>query len=135
MTKVIITSGKRKRAVAQAKLVEGTGKILFNRVPLAFVNPEMLRLRLLEPLLLASKYADKVNVVLTVHGGGLTGQIDAARLALARALLIYAKNSDVLKKTFLAYDRQLLVADIRRKEPRKPNRHGKARAKVQKSYR
>ncbi|MEM4366460.1 MAG: 30S ribosomal protein S9, partial [Candidatus Woesearchaeota archaeon] len=40
-----------------------------------------------------------------------------------------------LQQAFLSYDRALLVSDIRKKEERKPNRHGKARAKVQKSYR
>ena len=50
------------------------------------------------------------------------------------ALVGYTKN-DKLKEIFLNYDRNLLVADVRRKEPSKPNRHGQARSKVQKSYR
>ena len=52
----------------------------------------------------------------------------------AKALVEYSKNSK-LKEQFLEYDRNLLVADVRRKEPAKPNRHGQARAKRQKSYR
>ena len=44
-------------------------------------------------------------------------------------------KSDRLKEAFLKYDRTMLVADVRRKEPSKPNRHGKARSKRQKSYR
>jgi ribosomal protein S9 len=53
-------------------------------------------------------------------------------LAIARALVEKDKK---LKEVFLDYDRQLLVADVRQKESAKPNSHGKARAKRQKSYR
>ena len=62
----------------------------------------------------------------------IKGQADAVRLAIGRALVQYNAG---LRQTLLDYDRQLLVADIRRKESAKPNSHGQARAKVQKSYR
>lgn len=135
MNKPIVASGKRKRAIARATLSEGSGKVVFNRRPLEYVQPEMLRLRLSEPLLLAEKYAPHVDIQIHVHGGGPTGQIDAARVAVGRALLLYSKHNELLKRAFLEYDRQLLVPDIRRKEKRKPNCHGRARSKVQKSYR
>jgi REP element-mobilizing transposase RayT len=51
-----------------------------------------------------------------------------------RKHLEYSK-SERLKDKFMKYDRTLLVADVRRKEAHKPNRHGKASAKVAKSYR
>ena len=135
MNNVILVSGKRKRAVARAAVREGCGKVRMNNIPLENIEPEMLRLRLIEPLRLAPEYASKVNIDVTVQGGGSTGQIDAARLAIARGLLAFSKENVVLRKTFLDYDRQLLVADIRRKEKRKPNTRGKARSKRQKSYR
>ena len=135
MSKTIITSGKRKRAIARATIKPGTGKVKFNRVLLVNVQPELLRLRLMEPLLLAEKYSEQVDINVIVNGGGATGQIDAARLAIGRGLLEFSKQNEGLKKIYLDYDRQLLVADIRRKEKRKPNCHGKARAKRQKSYR
>ena len=85
-----------------------------------------------EPVILAGDVATKANVRINVHGGGVSSQAEACRLALARALVEFDKK---LEKTFLEYDRQLLVADVRRKETRKPNTHGKARSKRQKSYR
>ena len=46
-----------------------------------------------------------------------------------------AEYNEALKDVYEEYDRHLLVADVRRKETRKPNRQGKARSKRQKSYR
>lgn len=135
MSKAIVVSGKRKRAVARATVKDGKGKVRINKIPLANMEPEMLRLRVTEPLRLASGYASKVDIDVTTFGGGATGQVDAARLAIARGLLAYSNNNVDLRKTFLDYDRQLLVADIRRREKRKPNTCGKARSKRQKSYR
>jgi small subunit ribosomal protein S9 len=92
----------------------------------------MARLRIEEPLILAGDFVNKLSISVSVKGGGVTSQADAARLAIAKAL---AEYNESLRQVFLDYDRQLLVADVRRKETRKPNSHGKARAKRQKSYR
>jgi small subunit ribosomal protein S9 len=130
----IITSGKRKRAVARAMLTEGSGKILVNNKD--YKTLQMFdRLKIEEPLRIAEKIIGKINfdIKVNVRGGGEKGQIDAARLALAKAISKFA-NSPELTKAFLAYDRHLLVADVRRKEPRKPG-DSKARAKRQTSYR
>ena len=132
--KNINTSGKRKRAIARATLKQGNGFVRINRVPIDFIEPKMSRLKLREPLILAGDAANKVDIDVHVIGGGITSQAEASRLAIAKALVDFTK-SDKLKETFLNYDRNLLVADVRRKEPAKPNRHGQARAKVQKSYR
>jgi len=91
----------------------------------------MARLKLREPLILSGNIAQEVNININVKGGGIMSQTDAARLALARALVKYNKK---LEKVFSEYDRHLLIADVRRKEPCKPN-ISKARAKRQKSYR
>lgn len=130
--KIIHTSGKRKSAVARATLRPGTGRITMNNRLLDTWGSQLLRMRIREPLLLASKHADKVDIALTTAGGGSTGQADAARLAIGRALV---ELDEKLQPVLLDYDRMLLVADVRRKEPAKPNSHGKARAKRQKSYR
>ena len=132
--KNIHTSGKRKRAIARATLKQGNGLIRINQMPLEFFEPKMSRLKLMEPLILAGDVVDKVNIDINVSGGGVTSQAEASRLAISKALVDFTK-SDKLKETFLNYDRNLLVADIRRKEAAKPNRHGQARSKVQKSYR
>ena len=73
----------------------------------------------------------KLNFEIRVQGGGINGQADAIRLAIARALV---EHQPKLKKTFYDYDRLLLVADVRRKETRKPN-DSKLGAARQKSYR
>ena len=73
------------------------------------------------------------DVSIDVKGGGEKGQVDAARVALARGIVEFSKSKE-LSKAYLAYDRNLLIADIRRKEPRKPG-DSKARAKRQTSYR
>lgn len=130
--KNIITSGRRKQSIARAVLSEGKGKVTINHISLKSFNPEMSRLKIMEPLMLAGDVASKVNIDILVRGGGFINQADAARLAVARALVVY--NSK-LKEIFLDYDRQLLVADIRVKEVGKPNHHGQARARTQTSYR
>lgn len=130
--KIIVASGKRKTAIAKATLKEGTGKVKINRVPVAIYEPRFYRLRIQEPLVLADEVISKVDIDIKVTGGGPMSQADAARLAIARAL---AEHSAKLKQVFLNYDRQLIVADVRLKEQHKPNTHGAARSKKQKSYR
>ena len=99
------------------------------------------RLRIEEPIRIAKEImgeeTGKFNIFVKVSGGGKEGQIEASRLAIARALVEAAKDSgksEQLRKAYLAYDRNLLVADTRRKEACKPG-DSKARAKRQKSYR
>ena len=131
MKENIITKGKRKRAIARAILSNGTGIIKINSQALASFGTELSRMRISEPLVLAGDLVKSIDLDVQVRGGGINGQTDAARLAIARALVGFDKK---LKKTFDEYDRLLLVADVRRKEVRKPN-DSKARAKRQKSYR
>jgi small subunit ribosomal protein S9 len=132
--KVIHISGTRKKAIARATLREGKGYVRMNKQLLSTIEPELVRLRIQEPLQLAKEYADKVNIDISVKGGGFQAQAEAARLAIARALLQYSKNNKQLKQDFLEYDRHLVVADVRTTEQNKPN-DSKARAKRQKSYR
>ncbi len=134
MKKAVHVSGKRKTAVARATAAPGKGNVTINKVPIEMTYPDLSKDRMLEPIQLAGSHAKKVDVSVNVFGGGIASQSDAARLAIAKALVAYTK-SEQLEETFLEYDRQLLVADVRRKEVHKPNRHGKARAKIQKSYR
>ena len=134
MIKSIYSSGKRKMAIARATLKQGKGLVKINNVPIDFIEPKMSRLKLREPLILAGDVANKVDIHVNVIGGGTTSQAEASRLAIAKGFVNFTK-SDKLKELFLNYDRNLLVADVRRKEVAKPNRHGQARSKIQKSYR
>jgi len=132
MVKIIHCSGKRKRAVARATLKPGKGKVRVNNKMLDVVYPKIAQLKIQEPLILAGSIANGVDIDVNVKGGGFISQAEAARLAIARTLVKYDKK---LEKNFLNYDRQLLVADVRRKEPHKPNTSKGARSKRQKSYR
>ncbi|MEK6848899.1 MAG: 30S ribosomal protein S9 [Nanoarchaeota archaeon] len=130
----IVVSGKRKTAVARATLMEGTGKIFVNGQ--SNISRDVFKkLMLSEPMRIAEEVLGKIefDAQVFVRGGGMESQIEAARLAIARALIATTK-SDKLKKAFLAYDKSLLIADVRRKEAYKPG-DSKARAKRQKSYR
>ena len=125
-------SGKRKRAVARATVKPGKGRVTINNLSLDEYGTPLGRERIKEPLILAGKAVEKLDVSVVSNGGGVSGQSDAIRLAIGRALAEYTPS---LREVFLGYDRTLLVADVRRKEARKPNSQGQARAKRQKSYR
>ncbi len=131
--KVVNTSGKRKTAVARATVVKGSGKVRINRTPLEIFEPRLARLKIEEPIYIAGKKAEKLDIAVTVAGGGIYGQADAVRTAIARGIIDYTEDGE-LKEQFLAYDRTLLVNDIRAKESKKPLGRG-ARKKRQKSYR
>ncbi|MEI7827600.1 MAG: 30S ribosomal protein S9, partial [Euryarchaeota archaeon] len=93
-----------------------------------------IRLRLREPLMLApEELVGKLDVSIKATGGGIWGQADAARTAIARGLVDWT-NDLSLKDLFLKQDRSLLVNDYRQKEPKKFGGRG-ARARRQKSYR
>lgn len=130
--KPIISVGKRKKSVARAVIKEGRGVIRINKTLLENVEPKMARMKIEEPLILAGELPKKYDIKINVYGGGVISQAEATRLAVAKSLV--AVNPK-LKQTFLNYDRNLLIADVRQREARKPNTHGNARGKVQKSYR
>jgi small subunit ribosomal protein S9 len=130
---VVNTSGKRKTAIAHATVKKGIGRIRINNKPVEIYEPEIARLKIMEPLRLAEQYIDKVDIDVNVHGGGFMGQANAARTAIARGLVSYTGDPN-LKLLFLSYDRTLLVNDTRIKETKKPLGRG-ARKKRQKSYR
>ena len=123
---------KEKDRKARATIKAGKGRVTVNGIALEHYGNPLSRARILEPIILAGKVADKLDISVTMNGGGISGQADAARLAIGRALAEHTSN---LRQVFLDYDRTLLVADVRRRESSKPNSQGQARAKRQKSYR
>jgi small subunit ribosomal protein S9 len=132
--KVVTTSGKRKTAIARATIKKGQGRIRVNKIPIEIHDPELARLKIMEPLILVGeKKVNKIDVRVKVAGGGIMGQADAARTAIAKGLVKYFDDKG-LKEMFLKHDRSLLVNDPRRKEPKHPLGRG-ARKKRQKSYR
>ncbi len=132
--KVLVVSGKRKTAVARAVVKQGAGRIRVNRTPVEIFEPEIARAKIMEPLLQAGDEIWKqVDMDIQTQGGGYMGQAEAARMAVANALLKWTKSSH-LKTVFTEYDRTMVAGDSRSKEPKKFGGPG-ARAKEQKSYR
>ncbi|MEM3551666.1 MAG: 30S ribosomal protein S9 [Candidatus Bathyarchaeia archaeon] len=132
--KVLVVSGKRKTAVARAVLKPGIGRIKVNMTPIEIYEPEIARQKIMEPLIQAGDEVWKqLDIDIKVSGGGYMGQAEAARMAVANALLKWTKSPQ-LRAKFIEYDRTMVVGDSRRKEPKKFGGPG-ARARDQKSYR
>lgn len=107
--------GRRKSATARARLFKGKGSIVINgKTADDYLNSnKTLLAELSDPLALVSKQKD-LDVSLLIRGGGLSGQVDAAKLAISKALSVM--NDDLrgtLKKA------QLLKRDSREKERKK----------------
>jgi small subunit ribosomal protein S9 len=130
---IVQTTGKRKQAIARATVRKGTGQVRINQQPLEIVEPEIVRQKIQEPLLMVGDRWKNLNIAVDVAGGGVMGQASAARTAVARGLLEWLKDP-ALTEMFKKYDRSLIVNDPRRKLPKRPGGRG-ARKRRQKSYR
>ena len=122
-------TGRRKSSVARVRIRAGEGKITINRKPLEeyFVNDQ--DQAAIKETLESAELAGKVDVLVRVSGGGLTGQSGAVRMGLARAIVSYDEAlHDGLR------DGGFLTRDSRMKERKKPGLRG-ARRGVQFSKR
>ncbi len=132
--KVVVVSGKRKTATARAVIKQGVGRVRINKTPIEIFEPAIAREKIMEPLLQAGEATWKqVDMDVKTQGGGYMGQAEAARMAIANALLKWTKSSH-LRTVFTEYDRTMVAGDARSKESKKVGGAG-ARAKEQKSYR
>ena len=108
------------------RLQQGKGLIKVNGKPLALMQPEILRFKVYEPVLILGldKFA-QVDIRVRVTGGGHTSQVYAIRQAIAKSIVAYYQKyvdeytKNQLKQALVQYDRTLLVADNRRCEPKK----------------
>lgn len=130
---IIQTTGKRKEAVARATIRKGVGRVYINDHPLEILEPEGVRQKIQEPILMVGDRWKNLDIDVNVQGGGIIGQASAVRTAVARALLAWLKDP-ALEEMFKHYDRSLIVNDPRRKLPKRPGGRG-ARKRRQKSYR
>ena len=122
-------TGRRKEAVARVRLVPGSGKITINdRTPIEYLRRETLAKHALHALTVTNTVG-KLDVVARVHGGGLSGQAGAVRMAIARAL---ATQDETLRG--LLGREGLLTRDARMKERKKYGQPG-ARKRFQFSKR
>ena len=108
------TTGRRKRAVARARLASGTGKLTVNGRPFEVYFPtDAQRMVVSEPLRVAEA-EEAYDVEASIHGGGVTGQAGALRMAIARSLVeLDPELRPALKKA------GLLTRDSRKKESKK----------------
>lgn len=122
-------TGRRKTSVARTRLYKGSGQIIINGRPLEDYFPRpTLRMIIRQPLKLV-KLEDKFDIKVNVRGGGMTGQAEAVRHGISRALLDYDPElRPVLKKA------GFLTRDPRAKERKKYGQKG-ARARFQYSKR
>jgi small subunit ribosomal protein S9 len=122
-------TGRRKTSTARVHLRQGTGQITVNNRPLdQYFGNEVLKMIIKQPLSL-TETNDKFDIMVTVDGGGPSGQAGAIRHGISRALQVY--NTELRKRLKKA---GLLTRDPRMKERKKYGQRG-ARARFQFSKR
>ena len=134
-SKHIQSSGKRKTAIARARLrYPAKGIVKINNIPLEIYEPELARMRIREVLEIANHpKLEKCDIQVKVKGGGKMSQTDAVRIALAKSITKFL-GTKAIERQFRNYDEALLSGDSRRTEP-KHFGGKKARARRQKSFR
>jgi len=126
---VVNALGRRKSAVARVYLTEGTGKITINKKDLTEYFPSTILQYVVKQPLNLLDVAEKYDIKVNLFGGGYTGQSQALRLAIARALVkINAEDKKALRtEGFMTRDPR----EVERKKPGQP----KARRRFQFSKR
>jgi len=131
--RVVVSTGKRKTSLAKATIKDGTGRIRINGSPLEIQQPELARMRIMEPLILFGEGWKRYDIRVRTKGGGFMSQADAVRMAIATGLVRMSQDFEARSK-MIEHDRTMLVGDPRRTEPKKFGGPS-ARSRYQKSYR
>ena len=131
--RVVVSTGKRKTSLAKATVRDGTGRIRINGIPLEVHQPELARMRIIEPLILFGEGWKRFDIKIRAKGGGFMSQADAIRMAIATGLIRMSQDFEARSK-MIEHDRTMLVGDPRRTEPKKFGGPS-ARSRYQKSYR
>ncbi|MHA2118931.1 MAG: 30S ribosomal protein S9 [Candidatus Thorarchaeota archaeon] len=131
--RVVVSTGKRKTSLAKATIKNGSGRIRINGRPLEIHQPEVAKMRIMEPLILFGDGWTKYDIRVRVRGGGVMSQADAVRMSIATGLFRMSQDYEA-RSRMLEHDRTMLVGDPRRTEPKKFGGPS-ARSRYQKSYR
>ncbi|MFX1578266.1 MAG: 30S ribosomal protein S9 [Promethearchaeota archaeon] len=131
--RVVVSTGKRKTSLAKATIKDGTGRIRINGRPVEILQPELARMRVMEPLILFGEGWKRYDIRIRTKGGGFMSQADAVRMAIATGLIQMSQDFEARSK-MIEHDRTMLVGDPRRTEPKKFGGPS-ARSRYQKSYR
>ena len=108
------TTGRRKEAVARARLRQGTGQVTINGRPFDVYFPTAAQRMVVSEPLRVAEAVEVYDIDASIHGGGVTGQAGALRMAIARSLVETDPDMRAaLKKA------GLLTRDPRRKESKK----------------
>lgn len=120
-SQLVQTFGRKKNAVAVATVRTGKGVLRVNGSPIELLEPQALRIKVMEPvLLLGLKRFQNLDIRVRVRGSGYVAQIYAIRQAISKGVVAYYQKyvneseKRQIKETLLQYDRTLLVADPRR---------------------
>ena len=120
------TTGRRKEAVARARLREGTGQVKINGRPFEIYFPTAAQRMVVSEPLRVAEVAEAYDIEASIHGGGVTGQAGALRMAIARSLAeLDPEKRVILKKA------GLLTRDPRKKESKK---YGLVKARKAKQF-
>jgi len=131
--RIVLATGKRKTAIARAIIKPGKGRVTINEFPLEAYSQETARTKIHEPLLLLGDRSKAMDISVRVAGGGVMGQAEATRTAIARGIAEWSRSAEI-RRLLTRYDRSMLAGDPRRSEPKKFGGPG-ARRRKQKSYR
>src|SRR6056297_2792256 len=113
------TSGKKKTAVARATVSDGEGRVRVNAQPVELVEPEMSRLKMLEPFRIAGdELRDGIDIDVRVEGGGISGQADAVRTAIARGIVQHTNDDGPGPVFHVRQRRRRTLGRIRGARPR-----------------
>ena len=109
-------TGRRKRSIAQVRMVGGTGKITVNGQDVNDYMPYATLVMDLKQPLVVTNNENRFDIDVTVKGGGFSGQTGAIRLGIARALVAFDANNDQSSDT--AYRKILKVNGFVTRDPR-----------------
>ncbi len=131
--RVVVTTGKRKTSLAKATVRTGAGRIRINGQPLEILQPDVAKMRIMEPLIIFGEGWKRYDIRVRVRGGGFMSQADAIRMAIATGLVKMSQDYEA-RSRMVEHDRTMIVGDPRRTEPKKFGGPS-ARSRYQKSYR
>ena len=115
-------TGRRKTAIAKVKLVKGTGKITVNERDVHEYFPSEIQVLNLNQPLVLTETKEQFDVIANAHGGGYSGQAEAIRLGIARALMEYDTMDPTDPQSFrkILKVNGMITRDSRETERKKP---------------
>ncbi len=128
--RVFTGTGRRKSSIAQVTMIPGKGEIVVNGVDVKEYFPYETNIMNLKQPLVATNTEETFDITVTVKGGGFSGQCEATRLGIARALLVYDEVNEGKEDSFRITLKRagLITRDSRSKERKKPGLKAARRA-------